>query len=432
MTLFLYSGALSGNTGAEDRPEVQADDPPAIFRVEGALSDDLYGRCDEGLRMSGLSGGRRRFVHRAAVEVRPGFIIRSNPFLRGENERRLPIRNSASVHLKYSFQSQAKSCVERIFGGSYQGIGAAYYTFGERKQLGNPVAFYLFQGARIAEISRRRVSLHYEWNFGLSAGWRPYDKVVNPYNTIIGSEINAYINMNVYLEWMLSGKFGVATGVTLSHFSNGNTRYPNAGLNTFGLKSGLIYYFNRENGSLPASRLCSSIAEFPRHVSYDLVLFGSWRRKGIMLGENMIALSDVYRVFGFSFAPMYNWGYRFRTGVSLDGFYDGSTNIYTVDYIAGTVPHFFKPPLYKQLSAGISGRVEYVMPYFSVNLGMGINVLHNESDLKRLYQVLALKIEVTRNSFIHIGYSLQQFKTPNFLMLGLGLRFNNRYPTFWR
>jgi hypothetical protein len=77
---------------------------------------------------------------------------------------------------------------------------------------------------------------------------------------------------------------------------------------------------------------------------------------------------------------------------------------------------------------GLSGRAEYIMPYFTVNFGMGFNVLHGGGDLKAFYQILALKTEITRNAFIHIGYCLHDFKHPNFLMLGFGYRFNNQYP----
>ena len=49
-------------------------------------------------------------------------------------------------------------------------------------------------------------------------------------------------------------------------------------------------------------------------------------------------------------------------------------------------------------------------------------------DLRGLYQILALKIGITRSTFLHIGYNLQNFQTPNYLMLGLGFRFHNKYP----
>lgn len=373
----------------------------------------------------------RRFIQRVEVETRPGYVVPTNTFLRGENASWQPIRNSMSLHLKYSFQFRPGTYTDRIYGGAYQGAGIAFYTFGDRKQLGDPVAFYLFQGARIKQFLPW-LSLHYEWNFGLSCGWKPYNYDYNSYNRMIGSKVNAYLNVNFYLNWMLSRRFDLTSGVTLTHFSNGNTRFPNAGLNAVGVKIGLAYHFNRE-ASVPFYSLDQApIPGFPRHVSYDLVFFGSWRRKGVSLGEEQMASPEAYTVAGFNFAPMYNLGYKFRVGVSLDGVYDGSANVYTKDYIVGTQPDFYKPSLYKQIALGLSGRAEYVMPYFTVGLGLGANVLHAGGDLKGFYQILALKIEVTRNSFLHIGYNLKDFKDPNFLMLGFGFRFNNRYPVFHR
>ena len=373
-----------------------------------------------------VSSGKR-FAHRLGIDVRPEYIIPANPFLKRENEKMQPIRNSFSTHLKYSFQSHHNTDMDRIFGGAYQGIGFAYYSFGEKECLGDPKALYLFQGARLANLDSR-ISFNYEWNLGLSAGWVPHDYETNTYNTIIGSKINAYINANFYLNWMLSHKLDLTTGVTLTHFSNGNTRFPNVGLNTVGLNTGLAYNFNRKNRSLSDASFRTSIPKFPRHISYDLVLFGSWRRKGVDAGEERLPSPHTYSVLGFNFAPMYNIGYKFRTGISLDGFYDGSSNIYVPTYVAGTEPQFFKPPFREQLALGLSGRIEYVMPYFSVNLGMGANALRGGGDIKAFYQVLALKINVTQQSFIHIGYNLQNFNTPSFLMLGIGIRFNNKYP----
>lgn len=372
-----------------------------------------------------------RFIHRLSVEARPGYIIPTNIFLRGENETRKPIRRSLSAHLKYSFQFQPDTYTGRVYGGAYQGIGLASYTFDDRKELGSPFAFYVFQGARIARLTSR-LSFNYEWNFGASAGWNPYDSEKNQYNKMIGSDINAYINTNFYLKWILSRQLDLTTGVELTHFSNGNTKVPNAGLNTVGLKVGLVYNFNRKDHSHMKPLYQPPIPKFPRHISYDLVLFGSWRRNGVTVGDKQVASPEAYTVLGFNFAPMYNIGYKFRVGISADGVYDGGANIYSEDYIAGTTQPFFKPPVKQQLALGFSGRAEYIMPYFTVGLGLGANVLHGGGDLKAFYQILALKIEVTRSSFIHIGYSLQNFHTPNFLMLGIGFRFHNKYPTLHR
>ena len=221
----------------------------------------------------------------------------------------------------------------------------------------------------------------------------------------------------------------LSAGIALTHFSNGNTKFPNAGLNSVGGRMGLSYNFGRRSPEVPARALDP---DFPRHMSYDLVLFGSWRRRGIEVGDKQYAAPDAYTVVGFNFAPMYNFGYMFRAGVSLDGVYDGSANVISDDTsaeIASTAQiETINPGFDRQIALGVSARAEFVMPYFNIGIGMGVNVLHKGGDLRSFYQILALKVAVTHNSFIHIGYSLRDFHMPNFLMLGVGYRFNNRYP----
>ena len=146
--------------------------------------------------------------------------------------------------------------------------------------------------------------------------------------------MNAYINAGIYLNWAFSRYFDLIIGGDFTHFSNGNTKFPNAGVNTTGAKIGLVYNFNRTEEELTKSLLRPAIPRFPRHISYDLVLFGSWRRKGVYIGDGrQIASPGSYPVAGFNFAPMYNLGYKFRVGASLDGVYDGSANVYTLSLI---------------------------------------------------------------------------------------------------
>ena len=380
----------------------------------------------------------RPYIYQLGIEGRPGYLFRINDFLKGENNTGKPIKHLYSTHLKYSFQFQHNSYVNKIYRNVYQGVGITHYSISNSSEIGSPIALYLFQGATLAKLMPH-LTLNYEWNFGLSAGWKPYHKENNPNNRIMGSKLNAYINTNFYLKQRLSSQFDLIAGATLTHFSNGNTQFPNAGLNAIDAKIGLIYNMNGDEKKL-ANNLATiplQIKKFPKHISTDVVLFGSWRRKGIMFNGSALASPDTYHVMGFNVNPMYNMNYNLRFGFSLDGVYDSSANVYTEDYIVsmdGKDPGytFYKPRLKKQLAIGASVRAEYAMPYFTVGFGLGTNVIHGGGDLKGLYQVLALKIEVTRNSFIHIGYNLQDFKEPNYLMLGLGYRFGNKYPCFYR
>jgi hypothetical protein len=369
-------------------------------------------------------------IHRIGVEIRPAYILPANSYFKEANKTSHPIKSSFSTHLKYSFRFYPNTLADKIYGTPYQGIGVAHYNLSHSDELGSPFSFYLFQGARVSQISQN-LSLNYEWNFGLSLGWKPYDYENNPNNTVIGSKANAYINTNFYFSWMLAENLNFNTGVAVTHFSNGNTKFPNAGLNTVGVKAGVLYSFipKKEAINLPSE---SKVPVFKEHISYDLVLFGSWRRTGVDFLDTQIASPEAYPVMGFCFSPMYNLGYKLRLGLSLDGVYDGSANVYTEDYMMEPRQVFYKPPLNQQLALGLSVRAEYVMPYFTVGLGVGKNALYSKGDLKAYYQVIALKTEITRNSFVHIGYSVKDFHMPNFLMLGLGYRFNNKYPVFYR
>ena len=375
-------------------------------------------------------------VHKLGLDVSPGALFRTDDFFKGANAAGKEFGTTLSVHLKYAFQFGPETRFGRNYPFTYQGVGLGYNTFFNSAEVGTPVALYVFQHARIAALTER-LSLDYEWNFGLSAGWKPYDNDYNSYNGAVGSRVNAYLNAGIYLNWSLSRYFDFIIGGDFTHFSNGNTKFPNAGVNTTGAKIGLVYNFNREESDLTKSLVKPYIPRFPRHISYDLVLFGSWRRKGVYVESGkQIASPGSYPVAGFNFAPMYNLNYKLRFGVSLDGVYDGSANVYTEDRIveydydggSGTSGRrFLVPGIQHQLALGLSGRAEYVMPFFTINVGLGTNVL-GRGNLRGLYQVFALKINVTRSSFLHIGYNLQDFQTPNYLMLGLGFRFNNKYP----
>ena len=271
------------------------------------------------------------YIHRLGIEGRAGYIFPTSSFLRGENDMRKIMRSACSAHLKYSFRLPPGTAADRVYGSSYQGIGLGYFDFGNRREMGTPVALYAFQGARIAGITPR-LSLNYEWGFGASFGWKPYDYLSNPNNTVMGSKVNAYLSAGIHLNWILSPRFDLNIGATAVHFSNGNTRYPNTGLNTIDFKIGVAYNFNRDIDKILQPLQQIPVPAFPRHVSYDLMLFGSWRRKAVDVPGGQVPAPGKYGVAGFCFAPMYNFGYKFRAGVSLDGVYDASANIYTKDY----------------------------------------------------------------------------------------------------
>ena len=396
-------------------------------------------------------------THRIGINARGAWLMPTHKFFRGENGTGKPLNYSASAHLQYSYQFPASSTFGTLFPTAYQGIGVGWNTFFDKKEIGMPTAVYIFQGAQICRLASR-LSLDYEWNFGASFGWKPFhddeelDGRANIYNTVVGSKVNAYINASLILTYRPVNQATLFFGVDVSHFSNGNTRYPNAGVNTLGIKVGGTYGFGECSMRKPGAKLsrkadygfsdiwsgtrpyCSIPDEreenrFINRMSLNVTLYGALRSKGLMYEDNAYILGNKFAVAGIDLSPMYRVGKCFAAGLSVDLQYDESANLRS--HIAGT-DHtedgikllVRRPPLRESLAAGLSLRAELIMPIFMVGVGVGHNIIYNGSDFDGFYQVFNLKTSLTKRLFLNIGYKLTDLKRPNNLMIGLGWSFH--------
>lgn len=359
--------------------------------------------------------------HSVGLDFRSGYIVPVHGFYSGENQAGKPVNTSLAGHLKYAFRFAPESRMGRLYPSAYQGLGVAFNSFGS-SELGTPVSVYAFQGARIARLSSR-LSLDYEWNFGAAFGWNEYNAQTNPFNKVIGSKINAYMNVGFLLNWQLDKDWSLQLGVEGTHFSNGNSNYPNRGLNTLGARIGVV----RKLGGGEEEDAVGGDAGFDPHFSYDLIVYGAGKKRGVEYDGSPYIVSGTFGVVGLNFNPMYNVNRYFRVGASLDMKYDESANLAAhVAGVNGDDIRFFRPSFREQMSVGLSARVEFVMPIFSINFGMGYNVLHKGHDTGGWYQVLALKTHITPDFFLHTGYELSRLHDPQNLMLGIGYRFHSR------
>lgn len=372
---------------------------------------------------------RHRPSHSIGFDLRPSYVFPTRSFFTGDNAAGKPINTALSAHLKYAFRFSPDSRLGHLYPYSYQGIGMAYNTFFNSSEVGTPVAVYAFQGSRIAKLAPG-LTLDYEWNFGASFGWKRYNPETNYYNDVVGSRINAYINAGFFLNWQVAPQWSLTAGVDLTHYSNGNTNYPNSGVNTVGARIGLVRTFG-DSAAEPATASVGKEEEpssLAGRISYDVVLYGSTRRRGILLDNGPLLVPGSFGVAGLNFNPMYRVNRYFRAGVSVDAQYDESANLkdYHVEGTSGGDIKFYRPPFREQFAVGLSLRAELNMPIFSVNVGFGRNLIQQGEDTRGFYQILALKTFVTPRLFLHVGYQLHDFKDPNNLMLGLGWRFGKR------
>lgn len=373
--------------------------------------------------------------HSLGLDVRPAYAFSSyrddimTGILDMQDARKTKI--ATSVHLQYGFSFPQGSRQASICREAWQGIGAAVNFLGNPKGIGTPVSVYAFQGAPVWRFSDR-LSLYYEWNFGASFGWRPCDGETAHSTLIVGSRVNAYINLGAGFRYRFSDSFSLMAGLDLTHYSNGNTSFPNPGVNMAGLRVGIVHEWNggcrnseRSNGEGSVSHELSDSPNLRSHrPEFDLTLYGSLRKRVYRGGEDPILLNGRFAVAGIDFAPMWRVTRNFRAGASADFQWDESTDLKR-HHVEGSVSDdilFTRPPFFNQVCVGLSGRAELVMPLFSVNVGIGYNVIGPE-ETRASYELANLKVRLTDALFLNVGYQLLNFQKQNNLMLGLGYTF---------
>ena len=358
-------------------------------------------------------------AHSVSVGVRPAIATQHHDFFRGENISGRPVAAAMSAHLQYSFSFPASSVLGQMFPTSYQGVGVASYTFFNHEAIGSPSAIYIFQGARIAQLTEN-LSLDYEWNFGVSSFWKP--------NIAVGTKVNAYINAGVLLSWYPIPHWKFSAGLDFTHFSNGDTTLPNVGVNTAGVRFTASRSFGNGVVLAPENPYSNKLSEksFLKRSSLDVILCGAWYEENIEYKDKDRKIDGKFGVLALHVNPLYKLTHYLSVGPSLDIQFNEGINI--ADHIAGVNPatddmKFHRPPLSEQLAAGLSARVELHAPIFSINFGVGHNIIYKGSELGGLYYILALKSFINQNLFIHTGLKIADSTSSNNLLLGLGWRF---------
>ena len=363
----------------------------------------------------------RRLYHDVAVSVSAGYNLPSHGYYNGYNPLGKPIPANTAVHLEYGFGLTDATSAGRLYHGVTQGLGISALTFYSPELMGTPFCAYIFQNATIHEF-KPGLSLDYSWQLGASCGWNQTD--------LIASRWNISVNVGLLLSWDISPEWTLGLGPEFTHYSNGDTAYPNGGANLMNLKVGLTSHVVPNMSSNDRNHIVEyesqlSRKSFSERVHYDLLLTGGWRA-GKVSRDIYAVINRPFPCFGMNFMPMYQLNRNFSVGASLDLLADRSANLYDIVFEEGSrdVSSFRQPALYEQMAAGLSVRGDITMPIFTVGAGVGAFVLGNGYSLRGLYTVFTLKTFVSERLFLNVTYRLSALNYTHNLMYGLGWRFN--------
>ena len=342
------------------------------------------------------------------THITQGGVLKSNDFVRGDNKKGLPIDNYSASDIRIGWQTRGSQAWQHAHKLPYYGIGIHSMVFSDADEIGYPTALYFFFGAPFAR--RAKSSFDYEFSFGLSHNWEPFDDIDNPFNLAIGSYRNAYIDAKIKYVWYFSKKVSMDVGVRVTHFSNGAMKMPNAGINLFAPFVGLRYDLIAKD-PIPLEQLARQKIEKTEEFNIYLASGKRAVRNTSTLNHQMASLLNL------SLEYLKPAGNIFKYGVGLDIGIDQNRNL----GIDGNIVQFGTTK--QQLFSALSVVGQFRANRLAVQADIGYEMLndgkfHFSNDF---HQRIGLRFYLHKHFFAGIAIKANNFSTADYIEWSIGL-----------
>ncbi len=176
-------------------------------------------------------------VNPSVIGIRPQFayvIIHSRDIRPMENT--YPFCFGLDLKKRYTSRKTWETC------NCYPMLGFSlmYWDFNNPEILGRGFSTLFFVEPFFGFM--RKVNLSIRAGFGLAYLSNPYDEDKNPLNLSYSTHLGFPLLLSINLNYQLSPKFNINTGISYNHISNGGVKYPNKGINYPSIILGLDYY----------------------------------------------------------------------------------------------------------------------------------------------------------------------------------------------
>ena len=287
------------------------------------------------------------------------------------------------------------------------GVGVSYLNLGNDQKLGSAFALYGYMnqpfytgkhfgiGLRpsvgVAAISKRYANTY--------EGTSLYKDHVGA-NWSIGSILNAYLALQLYMDFPIKDGWAITVNGGWQHMSNGSVMHPNAGYNIFGGEVGVRYQPSAVSHQPSAVSHQSPEPDVPRKL-YDGVdkpwaveLSATGGMKQNYYADNQ----NGQQWFGAATVKVAAYWVPvsiFRVGLGVDGFYDGYYRCvsalkgadYSINYPDAPKTYFGKTYLYESnvkncFRVGISIQPEFIIGRLTAGLHVGFYVFDPVKNLE--------------------------------------------------
>lgn len=322
---------------------------------------------------------------------------------------------STGAELNFLIRHQDYTDYNRKYGFPFKGYGISYTNPGNPDVVGYAFAAYAFTEFQF--FSYGKFGLHMRVNSGLAYLTKKYDKITNPENIALGTNLCYYFNLGFNFFYHTGPKgWDLRFTPGFIHYSNGSVRKPNLGLNQL--------YLSLSISKALGEDFESNYKEYSRdHLSkHEFWIKGTF------------TLSDEYsrapegRGGGFpcsTIAMGYNFQYSTigKIGISHDIFYDSNLHYY-FDTNWDTLI-VFNEKVSDVVRSGISIGHQLIYNRLELVTFAGVYYYNKVRPGDYFYTRLGLRYYV--NDFIFINLTLKAFGfKAHYIEPGIGFSFRKR------
>ncbi len=352
-----------------------------------------------------------------------GKVLPTHEFLQGENATGKPIDYFQSFRLELGWQTDGSKLWHHVFNFPSYGIGLYGIDFFDDEELGTPSAIFAFFDWPFKRYAKSALSA--EFGFGLAYDWQPFEPESNPYNLVIGMGRSVYIDAGIKYTYQISEHFDLSGQLSFSHFSNGSTQQPNAGINLIAPRVNLSYIFGgrrplpqrkklpeytADNKELTLSLTYGSkshvfkVEDYPRSVQQ----FDSLKR-------------DDFNVFAFIATYNKQFYYNSKVGIGAEVEYDDALGV-KYKYIDGEKVKIDSETKDK-IRAGVFAQYSLVVYKLEGLVGIGYYIYgENPGSLPKIYQRLGAKYYVLENFALGVNLRFYDFSKADNMEFNIAYR----------
>ena len=354
-----------------------------------------------------------------------GRVLQTADFLKGDNQAGEPIDWYNGIRLEYGWQTDGSKLWHHLYNFPSFGVGVMVADFLNDEELGQPTSLYGYFNWPWRRSGKWE--FYSGIGFGISTNWKNYDPATNPYNTAIGSFRNAYIDVGfINASYALSPRWKFVLGLDGTHWSNGGTRKPNAGINVIGTQL-LLRYGLQPEPSFPEHIV---IPKYQDDNELILTFMGGSRNVVVNIPNDEIwneYVGDNFAVLDLSVGYHRQTGWRSKWGGGVELLYDESMTA-AIDAEDGSVSDV-SSSFGDKLGLGFFGGYEQVLHRAGLVVQLGYTVLRKDiednpdvSQGARFYQRLGLKYHIWTNTFVGLNVHFHDFSRADYLEFNVGHR----------